>query len=57
MRKERAQEMGIKVVKNFVIDPEMAEDLERLSVTRGKSQSLLVREALRPFLAEQKVAS
>jgi predicted transcriptional regulator len=45
----------VKVTKNLVLDLEMAQDLEQLAIARHESMSMLVREALRPFLAKQKV--
>lgn len=42
--------MAKKIVKNFTIDKELCEALERLSAARQESQSLIVREALRSQL-------
>jgi predicted transcriptional regulator len=39
-----------KVVKNFALDQELIEELQRLSAERRESMSLLVREALRSHL-------
>jgi Ribbon-helix-helix protein, copG family len=49
--------VGRKVVRNYAIDQELVEALERESATRGASMSLIVREALRRHFREQKVGA
>jgi hypothetical protein len=38
--------MARKLVRNFAIDQDLVDQLERESATRGKSMSMIVREAL-----------
>jgi plasmid stability protein len=42
-----------KVVKNFSLDEELIDALERKSATRRESMSLIVREALRSALSDE----
>lgn len=46
-----------KVVRNYVIDTELAEELERLSAAQGESMSVIVRAALRSHIQSAKIGA
>ena len=50
MVKEWGRRMANKIVKSFVLDRRLFEELARMSATRQESMSLIVREALRSHL-------
>jgi hypothetical protein len=46
-KKKWAAGMARRVVKNYVLDQELADAVEKMSAARRESQSLIVREILR----------
>lgn len=48
--------MANKVVQHLVLDSEILTDLRRMSASQGESMSVIARQALRSFLAKNKVA-